>query len=134
MLPNLLFHHTGIAVDSIVCSLVHYRKIFGSDKISEIFSIASQKVNVCFIEVAPGVYLELIEAMGDDSSIHRMRKKGISYYHVAYITKTIEETVSKLVELNFKPMEYFNSEAFENKRCIFLFSPEAELIELIEAK
>ncbi|MBU2019055.1 MAG: VOC family protein [Bacteroidetes bacterium] len=131
---NLQFHHTGLAVDSIEDSLDYYRKLFGSEKISKTYSISSQHVSVCFVEVGPNVFLELIEAKGDDSSIHRMRKKGVSYYHVAYLTKTIEETVSKLVELNFKPMEYFNSEAFDNKRCIFLFSPEAELIELIESE
>jgi hypothetical protein len=34
--------------------------------------------------------------------------------------------------MNYKTLDIFDSEAFEGKRCVFLFSPEAHLIELIE--
>lgn len=132
MINELKFHHIGIAVDSIDDSVKNYIQLFGVDCISKKYEISSQMVNVCFVKVGEDTYLELIEANGEDSSIHRLRKKGHSYYHTAYKTKEIEKQVEKLNALNYKSLNYFYSEAFENKRCIFLFSPEAHLIELIE--
>jgi 4-hydroxyphenylpyruvate dioxygenase-like putative hemolysin len=129
---DLKFHHTGIAVSSIEETLPNYIAIFGKENVSEKFHVSSQEVNVCFVEVSPEVYIELIESTTENSAINRMIKKGISYYHVAYLTKNIEETVSKLISLNYKEHSYFYSEAFKNKRCIFLHSPDAHLIELIE--
>jgi methylmalonyl-CoA/ethylmalonyl-CoA epimerase len=129
---DLKFHHTGVAVSSIEETLPNYITLFGKEKVSEKYHVSSQGVNVCFIEVSPDVYIELIEPATEESSINRMTKKGISYYHVAYLTHNIEKTVSELVSLNYKEYEYFKSEAFKNKRCIFLHSPDAHLIELIE--
>lgn len=128
-----IFHHTGMAVDSIEDTLQYYRVLFGEEKISSIYSIHSQGVNVCFVEVGPSSFLELVEAANDESSIHRMRRKGVSYYHVAYKVKDIVSCVEELEGLNFKAMSFFESEAFDNKRCIFLYTPDAQLIELIES-
>lgn len=129
---DLKFHHTGIAVSSIDEVLPNYILLFGENKVSPKYNVSSQNVNVCFIEVGSNVFLELVEPASDDSSIHRLNKKGISYYHVAYLTSNIEETVADLINKNYKEYEYFKSEAFNNKRCIFLHSPDAHLIELIE--
>lgn len=129
---NLKFHHTGIAVDSIQEAKAAYISLFGENSISEIYHITSQQVNVCFVDLGNHTYLELIEPASDESSIHRLRKKGITYYHTAFITPDIEASVKEMEENNFKPMHYFHSEAFAGKRCIFLFSPDAHLIELIE--
>lgn len=127
------FHHTGMAVDSIEETLVYYKQLFGEDKISQVFEVSSQGVNVCFVEVAPNCFLELVEAANEESSINRMRRKGVSYYHVAYKVSNIESCVAELENLNFKAMDYFHSEAFDNLRCIFLYTPDAQLIELIES-
>lgn len=130
---NLLkFHHTGLLVNSIKESLEHYSKIFGLENISEIYSIHSQGVKVCFIKNGIGSYLELVEPDGQNSAVHNLFKKRISYYHIAYRVKNINIAIEKLEELNYKAMHSFNSEAFEGRSCVFLFTPEAHLIELIE--
>jgi methylmalonyl-CoA/ethylmalonyl-CoA epimerase len=129
---NLTFHHTGLATANIDEAVDNYKELFGSDCASVKYTINSQKVNVCFIKVGKDSFLELVEPSSEDSSINRLLKKGHSYYHVGYLTKDIEFSVEQMILLNYKPMEYFNSEAFNNKRCIFLFSPEGHLIELIE--
>jgi hypothetical protein len=129
---NLTFHHTGLATDNISDAIVSYKQIFGDNCASEIYNVHSQNVNVCFIKVGESAFIELIEPSNENSSINRLLKKGHSYYHVGYLTKEIEFAVEELIELNYKPFEFFNSEAFNNKRCIFLFSPEGHLLELIE--
>lgn len=129
---KLTFHHIGIAVNSIEEAVENYKNLFGAESISAVYPITSQLVNVCFVNMGNGSFIELVEATSEDSSIHRLRKKGYTYYHMAYLTPHIEQSVEQLIALNYKAMEFFNSEAFAGKRCIFLFSPEAHLIELIE--
>jgi len=129
---KLKYHHTGIIVNSILEICENYKQLFGPNCISKIFHISSQNVKVCFVDTGNNSFLELVEPLTEDSGLFRMKKKGISYYHMAYLTENIDQTVSDLVVLNYKPLEFFNSEAFNGKRCIFLFSPDAHLIELIE--
>lgn len=128
----LEFHHIGLLVDNIENSILHYSLLFGKENISNVIRINTQKVNVCFVKAGPGSYIELVEPLGEGSPVYKLLKKRISYYHIGYKVNDIISAVSKLESLNYKPMTYFNSEAFKNKRCIFLFSPEAHLIELIE--
>jgi methylmalonyl-CoA/ethylmalonyl-CoA epimerase len=128
----LEFHHIGTVVKSIEDSLGHYSVLFGKENISDIIKIESQMVNVCFIRIAAGSYIELVEPSGEDSPVYQLFKKRISYYHIGYKVSLITEAVTKLETMNYKSMDYFHSEAFNGKRCIFLFSPEAHLIELIE--
>lgn len=132
-LDGLEFHHVGLVVESIENSLIHYSVLFGSENISKIFRIDSQNVNVCFVKVGQSSFIELVEPIGEDSQVFKLLKKRVTYYHVAYKVNQITEAVSRLEALDYKAMSYFNSEAFDGKRCIFLFSPEAHLIELIEA-
>lgn len=125
-------HHIGAIVDSIddACatySSMHQRK-FEAIKIF----ISEQKVNVCFIQIADGVLLELIEPAGENSAIDKLKKKGFTFYHLGYKVADFEEAIQRLTEKNFKQINVFYSEAFENKRCSFLYSPEMHLIEIIE--
>lgn len=110
----------------------NYKALFGPNCISEVFDISSQNVKVCFVDMGNNTFIELVEATSEDSGITRLKKKGFTYYHMAYLTADIEATVAELSTLHYKPMEFFHSEAFKGKRCIFLFSPDAHLIELIE--
>ena len=125
-------HHIGAIVDSIddACKsygLLH-NKIFEANKIF----MASQQVNVCFISIANDTLLELIEKAGENSAISRMQAKGFTFYHLGYKVQDFEKSLAELGEKNFKHLNTFYSEAFENKKCAFLFSPEMHLIEIIE--
>jgi hypothetical protein len=128
----LTLHHIGTLVDNIDDSLKIYQPLFGKNKILDKMFIASQGVFVCFIEVAPQVYLELIEPADEHSIVSHMKKKGITYYHLAYQVDNFEETVRLLSEINFKHITTFHSEAFNNTRCSFFMSPEMHLIEILE--
>lgn len=128
----LSFHHTGIVVDDIEAVAANYATVFGLKSVSKKYHISSQQVYVCFIEVGVGIFLELVQPENENSIVSKLKKKGHSYYHTGYLVDEIEKTVEHLTLLNYKQFEYFSSEAFGGKRCIFLFSPDAHLIELIE--
>ncbi len=127
----LTFHHTGLLVDNLEEAIGHYTLVFGPKNISAIFDISSQKVRVCFVNVTPGVYLELVEP-GPDAPMASLLRRKAGYYHVAYKVNNIHQTVEELEKINYKTLQYFNSEAFNGRLCIFLFTPEGHLVELIE--
>jgi methylmalonyl-CoA epimerase len=126
-------HHTGCLVRSIDEALDFYRATFGADKISPKIFVSSQKVNVCFIEIGPEVYIELVESADEESAVGKnMMKKGISYYHIGYMVDDFDKTMADLDELGCRHLDTFHSEAFNNKRCAFLYDTNGCLIEIIE--
>lgn len=130
---KLKYHHTGIVVESIEDVASNYQKLFGENCLSKKYYISTQGVNVCFVNTGSNTFLELVEAVGENSLVSKLIKKGITYYHIAYTTPDFENTIQKLEALNFKSMPFFYSEAFNGNRCVFLFSPDAHLIEIIES-
>ena len=128
----LELHHIGNLVEDIDSAVLTYRLLYGEECASDKIFVSSQGVFVCFINTGKNVFIELVQPVDETSSVFRMRKKGISYYHLAYVTKNFETTSEYLLSCNFKVLNLFYSEAFENKRCQFMYSPEGELIELIE--
>jgi len=128
----LELHHIGNLVDDIDSAITTYRLVFGNECASKKIFISTQGVYVCFIDIGKKVFIELIQPVDETSVVYRLRKKGISYYHLAYMTKDFDGTSEFLLSCNFKTINTFYSEAFENKRCQFMFSPEGSMIELIE--
>ncbi len=128
----LKFHHVGLLVENMEYSIEQHAALFGAANISKVYQINSQKVNVCFVKISDGTFIELVEPSNEQSIVYKLLKKKTSYYHIGYKVSDISSCVSYLESLNYKAMEIFNSEAFEGGKCMFLFSPEAHLIELIE--
>ena len=128
----LKLHHVGLAVENISKALPSYEKIFGSNSISDVYNICSQNVRVCFVKVGSDTYVELVEPSEENSLINGLLKKGVTYYHVGYKTKTFNESIEKLKKEGFVEISVFNSEAFQGKRCAFMVNRSAHLFELIE--
>lgn len=133
MKSELSFHHVGTLVEDMDSAVQNYTNIFGKESASAVIRVASQQVDVCFIKVGSSSYIELVHPYSEESKVFSMLKKRVTYYHTGYKVEDIVRAVAELEARDFKAMEYFSSEAFEGKRCIFLFSPDAHLFELIEA-
>ena len=127
----LEFHHIGVLVDDIDQSLETYRGLFDTTEVSGPFDISSQGVRVSFLKMDKG-HLEFVQATDSSTILDQMKKRKVKYYHVGYLTADIEQTIDSLCERNFKHLSTFESEAFDGRKCAFLFSPEMHLIELIE--
>ncbi len=128
----LEFHHVGLLVEDLDFSILQYVELFGKEYVSDIYQVESQKVKVCFVKNGVNSYIELVQPTSEDSVVSKLLKKRSSYYHIGYMVDDIATTISKLELLNYKSMEVFYSEAFNGNKCVFLFSPEAHLFELIE--
>ncbi len=133
LLEELELHHVGCAVKSIENSLVTYRDILGFKNISQVFHLIDISVDICFVEISPGFFIELIEPIGEKSIVNNYIKKGISYYHLGFKVKNIEATIENLLNQEFREVASVHSPAFDNRLCVFLYSPELHLVEIIDS-
>jgi len=129
---QLELHHVGCVTKNINESLVYYTKVLPFKKSSEVIHIKAQKVSVCFVDMGSKVYLELVEPTNDNKSLNNLLRKGISFYHLGYFSEDVDRSADFLVSKDFRIVTSFYSEAFENKKCVFLYTPEMQLIELIQ--
>ncbi|MDQ1267240.1 MAG: methylmalonyl-CoA/ethylmalonyl-CoA epimerase [Bacteroidota bacterium] len=126
----LTLHHIGVLVDDMAEAIRSYTQVFGQSSASEIHHISSQKVNVCMIRVADNQYIELVEPAAEDSIVKNI--KGSSYYHAGYWTEDVETEAQRLENIGFVRLGSFYSEAFDMQQCVFMFSPQMHLFELIQ--
>ena len=125
-------HHIGILVDNIDTAIKSYRALLPQSIISDKIFVSTQGVYTCFLEIPGQITLELIEPSDEHSVVHKLKKKGFTYYHLGYYADDFTKALDLLDQLNFKQINLYNSERFDNKRCSFFMSPEMHLIEIME--
>ncbi len=125
------FHHTGLLVKDINSTIEFYKNTFGFTEVSEIFQITNQKVKVCFIKNGTDSFLELVMPEEENEAMYKMLEKKVNYYHVGYKVDDFDQALKTLEEGTIL-LNTFNSEAFDGKRCAFVYSREMHLIEIIE--
>lgn len=125
----MTFHHIGCAVRNIETSLQFYMQLIGDRRRSRTFDVSTQGVRVCFVELEPGNYLELIEPTSPDSPLHRYTRTG--FYHMCFLVGDLHQQTGSL-ERGFRALPAFASEAFAGHQCQFVVTPESHLIEFAE--
>jgi methylmalonyl-CoA/ethylmalonyl-CoA epimerase len=128
---GLTFHHVGVAVRSIAKALDYYTGPFGFRQVSEPIEVPAEQVRVCFIEVDPGVRIELIEGVGDDSPVKEIAERTIGGpYHICYQVDDLDAAVKKLRKHRCRPFRRFDMPNLG--RFAFLLTPDRQLFELCE--
>jgi hypothetical protein len=132
MFKNLQQHHIGCLVSSIAEFKAENASLWDEEKYSQTYIISSQDVQVCFLMMSVDTRLELVEPGPSNQPLLKHLTKGITYYHIGFVSNTYEESVKMLIASNFRQLSEFNSEAFAGKRCSFFYHPQMRLVELIE--
>ena len=132
MLPNAIFHHTGIAVESIERTAALF--VDAGYKMTNVIFDPKQNVKISFLEKVHSPLLELVEPVDDTSPVRNiLNKVGVSAYHFCYEVEDIDDSISQLRKKKFmlliKPVE---AVAFGGRRICFLYHKETGLIELLE--
>ena len=128
---DLTFHHTGYLVRDIEASKKSFRELRFND-FSETIVVAQQKVKVCFIKLSEDIFAELVEPFADNDTLIKLMETKGNVYHLGYLTHEFDDCLTSLENEGFYLINTFRSEAFGNMRCAFLYTPDVQLIEIIE--
>ncbi len=138
-MPDLAFHHIGVAVRDIAAALPHYESIFGLRLTDGPYDDPIQKVRVAFLKRDPGApnaadpCIELVEPLSPDAPVNRYLAKDAGAYHLCYEVAALEETISTMRTqgcLLIAPPA--PAVAFGGRRIAWLFTPTRQLVELLE--
>ena len=124
--------HIGIAVRDIKTSSEFYKRCLNLD-VSEPIDVASQKVRIAFMEIG-NTKLELIQPLGDDSSVEKfIQKKGEGLHHICFSVDDIDKALAELKDKRVRLVDEKPRVGASGKRIAFLH-PESSSGVLIELK
>lgn len=127
---DLTAHHVGCAVRDMDAAIATYADALGLGRRTRAIAVESQAVSVCFIELQPGFYVELVAALSDQAKLGSFLKVG--FYHLCFLTPDLASKRRALEDKGFYPLPAFASEAFDGNLCQFFMSPQGQMIELAE--
>ena len=122
-------HHLGCLTFDIEKTLNSYKSM-PCTYISKEYYVKSQEVKIRFLKMN-SIYLELIQPLNPESKLYKLKERGVSFYHLAFTTQDYNKDKEKLLKDHVFVTE-FSSEAFDSRRCTFMFNADNHLIELIE--
>jgi methylmalonyl-CoA/ethylmalonyl-CoA epimerase len=126
-------HHVGLAVASIEKAAEQYRQLFGIGLSGLVVEDVRQKVRVAFAEVAAGVFVEFVEAVGEDSPVASIVKRGGGLYHLCFVVGDIEAAIEQIRRSGGRVVSAPQpAAAFDGRRIAFVYSPDRSLIEFLE--
>lgn len=124
--------HIGVAIKDIKKGLEFYEGYLNL-KISEPIDVPTQKVRIAFMQIG-NTKLELIQPLGEDSTVHKfIKKKGEGIHHISFLVDNIEEALIELKEKKVKLIDQKPRIGATGKKIAFLH-PENSSGVLIELK
>lgn len=133
----LRFHHVGYAVAGISDYIDAFlAPLLEPLDIGPIIEDPLQGVRITFVTVGGGVRIELIEPMDESSPVSKYlsdRRGGL--YHVCYETDSLDAAIE---DFRRKRCMLFSgptpAAAFDGRRIAFFFTPQRDIIELVESR
>ncbi len=128
--PELVFHHIGVATRGIDRELPALEKL-GYVVQGERFHDPLQRVNGLFLAAPGQPTLELLENSGEAGPLDYWLDHGVKFYHFAYETDDIEESLREKLNQRAKIVTPL-TKACRFSRICFLMMPNMMLIELVQ--
>lgn len=115
----LRLEHVGLAVRDAEAVCATYATVL--DTLSyKSETVAEQGVTTHFLAV-DNTKIELLEAMSEDSPVHRfLEKRGEGVHHLAFEVPDIEDAFARLTEAGFTPLSDTPLDGADAKRIFFL--------------
>ncbi|MBI5629287.1 MAG: VOC family protein [Elusimicrobia bacterium] len=133
---GLRLNHIGYAVEDIERYWNDFfQPLFEPCGISRVYEDPLQKVRVAFITLASGERVELVEPMDESSPVSRILKaRRGGFYHLCYEARGLEPEIKRFEEKGCRLISGPTpAVAFEGRRIAFLYTPQNDVIELVEA-
>lgn len=135
-MPPLTLHHYGFLTANTAVWLTENELLLGKPfAVFNSISIISQKVKITFLQQTENsVLTELVEPLEENALLRKMITKGITVYHTGYMAakNDFENVLQSFEKKGAKALPVFHSEAFDNRRCVFLITKNLGMIEIIE--
>lgn len=129
---NCTFHHIGVACRDLDVE-ARYWLMLGYRVESPDFEDEVQRVRGRFL-IGPGPRLELLVGTTPDSPVAGMVKRRVKMYHQAFETPDLDKAIAMLEESGARlTAPAAEAVAFGGRRIAFLFLPNGNILELIEA-
>jgi len=128
--------HIGYVTSNLNTSIKIFKDCLGLKPITKIIKEPAHKVNIIFFNFSKSNYpaIEIITPTSKSSKVSNfLLKKGDGLHHIAYEVSDIHKKISELEKKNFIVLSEIVPGAGHNKTpTIWLFSPDGQLIELIQ--
>jgi methylmalonyl-CoA/ethylmalonyl-CoA epimerase len=129
-------HHVGIVVASIDAAALSYEKMLDVRVTSGPFVDSLQQVRVVFLAGGKQgeAAIELVEPTSATSPVAAFLKRGGGMHHVCYVTKDLDRRLTELRALGallVRPP--VPAVAFQNRCIAWIYTPQRQLVELLEA-
>jgi len=127
---SLDFHHIGVACESLAPEMSTWTalgyRLEGGPFIDHAQGIRGQFV------VGNGIRLELLEPIGDSSTLEPWLKRRIKFYHLGYLTSSFDATMEGLIGSGATVARSPMMSAHFEARIAFLMLPNLAMVELID--
>jgi len=124
----MLFHHLGVATDSIEQTILFIEQNFNIIKKTDIIFDTLQDANLCMLTTEEGTNIELVSG----KTVQRFIKKQQFLYHTCWEVEDIEKSINSLYDsgaLLISPAK--EAILFNNRKVAFMHSA-LGIIELLE--
>jgi methylmalonyl-CoA/ethylmalonyl-CoA epimerase len=122
------FHHIGIACNDIQTTKEALGNLFPLRQEGEVIYDPEENVEVCMVELANHLKLELIQG----SLVNTLINRGMTYYHLCFCVDDLDMSIRYLTERGSLVAKAPRSATlFRGKRVAFLYTP-IGLVELLE--
>jgi len=127
-------HHVGIVVRDLAAYGASCQAFLGMQPASPAVHDPIQKVRIQFWCDDTGKLLELVEPVGADSPVQEALRKGGGLNHLCFEVENIEAGISAALERGAIPVSgVVPAVAIDGRRIAFLFLPDLNLVEFVEA-
>ena len=132
MVPELVFHHIGIACRDIDKTREFYISMGYTP--ADVTDDPLQHVKVCFLDKEGAPRIELLAPLDEQSPVLRtLDSSGVSPYHICYTVNDLDEAIKALRQQRFLLVSGpVPACAMGNRRIAFLYQKHTGLIELVE--
>jgi methylmalonyl-CoA/ethylmalonyl-CoA epimerase len=125
--------HVGIAVKNLDDAVHVYRDILGF-KLQAVHVLAERKVKVALVSTGGETQIELLEPLGNDSTIAKfLESHGEGIHHFAVQVEDIEDTLAELKRKGVTLIDEKPKDGAEGKKIAFVHpkSTKGVLLELV---
>ena len=132
MIPEMQYHHIGIACESIDATAEHYIQL-GYAKHDTIID-PLQNITICFLTHVSMPCIELLAPVDKDSPVVQIiAKNGTTPYHICYTVPDLKDAIRQLKRQRYVLVSSPKPAcALDDKEVAFLYHKDVGLIELLQ--